>query len=124
MMSREAAMKKIIGTEGMSREQIRAELLRGGKFVVFQYCVSLIVVTFKRASDVYLVRPGDGMLGRSLPFSLISLVLGWWGLPWGPIWTIATITSNCRGGRDVTPEVIASFHPEVAPAPLPVRPAA
>jgi len=115
---------KIVGTEGMTREQIRAELLRGGKFVVFQYCVSLVFVTLRRASNVYLIKPGDGTATRALPFTLLSLVLGWWGLPWGPIWTIATVYRNSRGGRDVTPQVIASFHPEVAPAGSPLRDAA
>jgi len=116
--------KKIVGTEGMTREQIRAEILRGGKFVVFQYCVSLVIVTFRRASNVHLIRPGDGTAMRALPYTLVSLVAGWWGLPWGPIWTVATVYRNTRGGRDVTPEVIASFHPEVSPADSPFSTAA
>jgi hypothetical protein len=109
-------MKKIVGTEGMSREQIRAEVLRGAKFVVFQYCVSAVFVTFRRSSNVHLIRPGDGTGGRALPYTLVSLVLGWWGVPWGPIWTVATVYRNSRGGRDVTAQVIGSFHPEVAAA--------
>jgi len=24
--------------------------------------------------------------------------LGWWGIPWGPIYTIASLVRNARGG--------------------------
>jgi len=41
-------------------------------------------------------------------------VLGWWGIPWGPIWTISTIVTNLRGGRDVTNEVVRSMATPVA----------
>lgn len=30
------------------------------------------------------------------------------GHPWGPIWTIAALISNARGGRDVTLEVLSA----------------
>jgi hypothetical protein len=38
---------KIIGTDHLTREQVQHELSKGAKFVVYQYCVSLIVVTLK-----------------------------------------------------------------------------
>ena len=41
-------------------------------------------------------------------------VLGWWGIPWGPIWTISTIVTNLRGGRDVTNDVVRSMTTPVA----------
>jgi len=31
--------------------------------------------------------------------SLITSLFGWWGFPWGPIWTISSICTNAFGGR-------------------------
>jgi hypothetical protein len=31
--------------------------------------------------------------------SLVSALFGWWGFPWGPIWTISSIFTNAVGGR-------------------------
>lgn len=31
--------------------------------------------------------------------SLTSLIFGWWGIPWGPIWTLRAIFNNTRGGE-------------------------
>jgi hypothetical protein len=97
---------KILGLEGMTAEQVQRELDRGAKFVIFQYCVSIFVMTFKRPTDIYFVRAGEAALGPSLGYTLVSLVLGWWGFPWGPIYTIASIATNLGGGKDVTSEVL------------------
>jgi hypothetical protein len=115
---------KIVGVEGLTREQIRAEMLRGAKFVVFEYCVSVVFMTFKRASSIHLVRPGESAAAKSVPSTLCSLLLGWWGIPWGPIWTVATVARNLRGGRDVTAEMAASFATDAGHQAAPLRQAA
>ncbi len=50
---------------------------------------------------------------------LITLLLGWWAIPWGPLSTIATLTSNLRGGtrRTATDIVVALREPEKPLAP-------
>ncbi|MEO1375795.1 MAG: hypothetical protein AAFW70_16065, partial [Cyanobacteria bacterium J06635_10] len=63
-------MSKIIGLESMTAN--------GGKFVVFLYCFSLVVITFKRSSNIYFIKAGEGTLKKSIKFTLISLFLGWW----------------------------------------------
>jgi len=103
------AKVKIVGIEGMSPQDIQFEIQRGSRFVVFSYCISILIMTFKRGSSVYLIKPGEGTVGKALPFVLISLVLGWWGIPWGPIWTVSTIVTNLRGGKDVTSQMAAAF---------------
>jgi hypothetical protein len=35
----------------------------------------------------------------ALQASFISALFGWWGFPWGPIWTIGSILGNAKGGR-------------------------
>lgn len=101
---------KINGIEGMSPAEITFELQRGGKFVNYSYCVSAIVITFRRGSDIYFVRSGDSRLAKGLPWTLLSLVAGWWGIPWGPIFTIQSLYVNLRGGNDVTDQVASALH--------------
>jgi len=99
----------IVGLGNLTLEDLRLELARGGRFVVFLYCISILIMTFKRPSDVHFVRSGESTLGRSLGYTLLSLVLGWWGFPWGPIYTIEALFTNLGGGKDVTAEVVASL---------------
>lgn len=95
----------------MTPEQLGVEVARGGRFVVFQYCVSLLIITLKRSSEIYFVPAGESAAGKGTPFTLLSLFLGWWGIPWGPIYTIQTISKNSSGGTDVTPAVLAQLNP-------------
>jgi hypothetical protein len=103
------AKSKIIGAEGLTADQIRFELQRGGRFVLFQYCVSVIFVTFKRPSPIYFIRAGENPLGKSIGFTLLTLVAGWWGIPWGPIYSVQSIYNNLSGGKDVTKDIAAAL---------------
>src|SRR3989304_7733789 len=64
--------------------EVRAEIKRGARFVVYEYVISLLVVTRRRASPVYYVEPGRSPAHFHWPYSLLTLALGWWGFPWGP----------------------------------------
>ncbi len=110
---------KIQGIEGLSQSEIDFELQRGAKFVLFQYCVSVVVLTFKRPSDIYFVRSNESATVKSLPFTLLSLVAGWWGIPWGPIYTIQSVYNNLNGGKDVTQQVRNSLRAPGAAASAP-----
>ena len=112
---------KIRGIEGMRGGELEFELQRGGKFVLFQYCISIIVLTFRRPSDIYFLRQGESAVTKGLPFTLLSLVAGWWGIPWGPIYTIQSVYNNSRGGKDVTQSVVNSLRAQAA-APAPASP--
>jgi len=102
---------KSVGTEGMSNEAIRAGLDRGGRFVIYQYCISVVFMTFKRPSAIYFLRADEGAGGKGVKFTLLSVLFGWWGIPWGPIWTLMTVFKNLGGGTDVTRQVMASIAP-------------
>ena len=97
---------KIKGLGEKDESQIKHEIDNGGKFVVYQYCISIGVMTFKRSSAIYFIRKDESRFTKGLSYSLISLLLGWWGFPWGPIYTIGTIFTNLRGGKDVTTAVV------------------
>lgn len=69
-----------------------------GRHVQFSYTISIVVMTFKMNSAPVYVAKGEGTFMKGLPYTLISLVLGWWGIPWGPIYTITSIIQNSSGG--------------------------
>jgi len=49
---------KVHGIEGMSPDQIVFEIDRGGKFVFYRYCISVLILTFRRSSDIYFIPSG------------------------------------------------------------------
>jgi hypothetical protein len=103
------APMKIVGIEGLTSSQIAEELQRGGKFVYFKYCISVVILTFQRPSDIYFIRANESAFLKGFGFSLITLALGWWGFPWGPIYSIICLVHNLGGGEDVTNSVQASL---------------
>lgn len=106
---------KIYGIEGLTTDQVNFELQRGRKFVVFQYAISLVLITFYRPSDIYFIRQGENAIARGLPFTLLTFVAGWWGIPWGPIRSIQAMVVNFRGGKDITKDMVAAVNKNVAP---------
>jgi hypothetical protein len=99
-------MAGIKNMEGMTDYDVNYELANGGKFVVFEYCISILVMTFKRSSDIHFIKSGESTTKHSIGYTLLSLVVGWWGFPWGPIYTIGSLITNLGGGKDVTAEVL------------------
>jgi hypothetical protein len=98
---------KILGIEGMSPDRLQFEIQRGAKLVCYRYCISIVVMTFRRASDVYYIPAGESAVAKGLPWTLLTLVAGWWGIPWGPIFTVQSLVTNFQGGKDVTAELSA-----------------
>ena len=107
---------KILGIEGMSSNQLQFEIQRGAKLVCYQYCVSVLVMTFRRSSDVYFIPAGQSAVANGLPWTLLSVVAGWWGIPWGPIFTIQSLITNFKGGKDITANLAAQLGQPAAPA--------
>lgn len=99
---------KIKNINGLSADDLQHQVDQGGRFVYFPYTISLGVVTFKRTSGVYLL-PANVHAGiKGLRFTMISVLLGWWGVPFGPKYTFESIRTNLKGGKDVTDEVMAT----------------
>src|ERR1043166_2584893 len=116
-------LRSIAGTEGKSIAELQQAVAAGGRFVVFQYCISVLILSFKRSSPIMFIPAGESAFAKGLPYSLISLLAGWWGIPWGPIWTIMTFAENCGGGKDVTAPILAALGcanvpPIAAPPPI------
>lgn len=108
---------QIKGVDNLTVGEVQHLVRQGGRFVTFAWCLSLLLVTFRRSSDIYFVKPGEGTFGLSLPYTLLSFFLGWWGFPWGLVYTPMAIIQNLGGGKDVTAEVLnllASPQPQAA----------
>jgi hypothetical protein len=102
-------MAGILGLDGVSPAQLQDELARGGRFVVFEYCVSSLVKTALRSTDVYFVRAGQGTFGMSLGFTLRTMLFGWWAFPWGLVYSARSLVTNLSGGKDVTEQVMEAL---------------
>lgn len=100
---------KINGLENMGYAEFQAELQKGGRLVVYQYVISLLVITFRRESKIYLIKSGESAIIAGLPYTLLSAVVGWWGIPWGIIYTFQVIFANLGGGKDITPQFLAAL---------------
>lgn len=87
------------------RDALRTERLeysgcsisRSTEVTQYRVCVSMILFTleFRTAFSV----PAQKGHRRDAVFAtLMTLLLGWWGIPFGPIYTIAATIQNVRGG--------------------------
>ena len=100
---------KIRGIESMTVADVQDEINRGGKFVLYTYCFSIIVMSFKRPSGIYFIKSGENAFVKGLPFTAISFLFGWWGIPWGIIYTFGCLYTNIGGGKNVTAAVMQSI---------------
>jgi len=118
-----AGGKIMAGTDGRTVRQIIDEVPSGGRFVMYQYVFSLIILTFRRNSPIRYLPPGRSGAGAALAWSLIPLSVGWWGFPWGIVFTIAALWRNSGGGVDVTEPILAQLiGPQQADALIKHRP--
>lgn len=92
--------------EGLSPAQLKREIDHGGKFVVYEYTISILIMTFRRSGGIYFIKSNENAVVKGLGYTVLSFFLGWWGIPWGPIYTIGSLYKNLRGGTDITQEVL------------------
>ncbi|MPT36647.1 MAG: hypothetical protein E2604_16555 [Flavobacterium sp.] len=98
---------QIKNIEGLKVSQIRALVDRGAKFVIFPYTVSIVLMTFKRSSSIYFINPNESTFKYSYKHVLVNGTFGWWGFPWGPIYTIQSLYHQLSGGKEVTKEIMS-----------------
>jgi hypothetical protein len=92
----------IRGAERLTPTELVAVLDAGGRLVFFEYCISLIFITLRCPTAIYLLRPGEFGTWQTLSCSFLSLMLGWWGVPMGLFYTPLVVWTNLSGGCDVT----------------------
>lgn len=96
---------KLSELEMQSKRWVADEIKNGGRFVIYPFTISIIIMTFKKNSGVYFLRDGESPLKHGWIWMLISFVLGWWGFPYGPIYTIESL-NDCYYGVNVTTDVL------------------
>lgn len=89
--------------------ELKQKVAAGAKFVYFEYTISIVAATFKRPTSIYFIDANESTAKHSWHLSTLTGVLGWWGIPWGPIYTIGTFVTNFGGGKDVTNEVMSKL---------------
>ena len=89
----------------LSDEEIMSILNDGGRFVIYTYTLSIFIMTFRRGSKIFLLRKGEWAIKHGFPYLILSATLGWWGIPWGPIYTIQSIYYSFVG-KNVTEEIL------------------
>jgi hypothetical protein len=95
------------GGRPLTADEVRARVAAGARLVRFELCVSALVFTLRRQSEVYLTDTRRQRTLRGLWYSLGSLLLGPWGVPWGLVWTPWAVWVNLSGGVDETDAVLA-----------------
>jgi hypothetical protein len=94
------------GSRPLFEEELRTRLATGARCVRFEYCFSLVFVTVRRQSPVYLTYSWQQRYLWGLWYSLLALLLGPWGVPWGLLWAPWAVWVNTTGGVDCTHEII------------------
>jgi hypothetical protein len=67
------------------------------KVTRYEGVVSLVFISI-RIQSRFLFENDRSRKATLFANSLFTLVFGWWGIPWGPIWTSKTLYQNARGG--------------------------
>ena len=96
-----------IQLNGHSAAELHREAEKGARFVYYTFTLSLLVTTLKRNSGIYMIRPGESRVKKGLPFTVLTFLLGWWAIPFGPKHTVEALRTNIKGGKDITDEVDA-----------------
>lgn len=66
------------------------------RYVVFRHVVSFVLGTVRTPiQGIFCARCAHR---RSFRATAISAVAGWWGVPWGPVWTVVEGVRNAFGG--------------------------
>lgn len=108
-LEQQIIMKKLSNYEGLENltyKELVEDIEKGGKFIYFPYTISLLIVTFKPNSKIFYLSSGKLPISLGLPYLLLNLLLGWWGVPWGPIYTLQCIWTSFTG-KDITGDVMS-----------------
>jgi hypothetical protein len=106
-----AATFKLEVPDEMTFEQLVSSCEKGSKLVAYLFLIPRpIFPPIQRVSKIFLVNP-DEHTTHSIKYNLINLIWGWWGLPFGPVFTYTAIKQN-RTGIDFTEDVLANLDKE------------
>lgn len=70
---------------------------RSTEVIQYRFCASMILFTVEFNTAFFPKR--DGHSRSAVVPTLVTCLLGWWGIPFGPFYTIAAVIHNIRGGQ-------------------------
>lgn len=100
----------LAGTRPLFSEEVRTRVAAGARLVRFEFCFSLLLFTIRRQSAIYLTESWQERYLRGLGYSILALLLGPWGVPWGLVWTPWAVWVNLTGGVDETDAFLAELN--------------
>jgi hypothetical protein len=106
-MTSESELILFGGSRPLFAEEIRTRVAAGARLVRFEFCVSALVFTVRRQSAVYLTDSWQSRYLRGLWYSVVAVLLGPWGVPWGLVYTPWAVWVNLTGGVDETDAILA-----------------
>ncbi|MBA2225749.1 hypothetical protein [Thermogemmata fonticola] len=75
------------------------------RWVCYEICYSFMLATVVCRSRPVATHSWKQRLSYGIGYSLLALLLGPWGIPWGIFHTLRILWLNLTGGIDVTPHV-------------------
>jgi len=106
------------------------QVMAGNRFVTYPFVISILILSFNRnMGGVRLVGRDQWPMVPLFGATLVTMLFGWWGFPWGMIWSPVSLFHLWRGGRDSTLDVLggvigyADARRVLATAPKPKLPA-
>lgn len=76
------------------------------KLVQYQFAVSLIAISMTRGTSLHHEKDKKWLL---LSCTLISVFGGWWGIPWGPYYTIVSFIENGKTKEITIQQLLVSL---------------
>ncbi|AMV22837.1 hypothetical protein VT84_00395 [Gemmata sp. SH-PL17] len=97
------------GFRPLFADELRTQVANGARCVRFEYCFSFLFVTIRRQSEVFLTKSWQQRYLWGLWYSVLALLLGPWGVPWGLFWTLWAVWVNTTGGAECTASVLTAL---------------
>ena len=92
-----------------NREQLKLGGVRYGlelinmETTLTRYCIVYSFMFFTRKTYTnYVVKDSNKSIIIGIVSTLSNLVVGWWGLPWGPIYTVQSLFINIANKEKIT----------------------
>ncbi|WP_200266643.1 hypothetical protein [Luteolibacter pohnpeiensis] len=83
---------------------------RGERVITIPYVLSILILTLQRSmGGIHYVNSSNWPMGRIIIATIVTSIFGWWGLPFGPIFSLISLYYLWFGGRDQTRTMLKSM---------------
>ena len=93
--------------DGSSRDFEGYTYKRDTKLIQYQFAVSVISLSMTRGTSF---RPSEDKTWLLIACTLISALGGWWGIPWGPYYTVLSFINNGKAKEVTIQQLIFSVN--------------